>query len=323
MDSCKKALPEAYMGKILEVDLSKKTFKSVRLDPEAANLFFGGRGLGAALLFQYFVSLEKDGKYNNAFKDVDPLSEDNILIFSTSPATGTGMPTSGRFHVNFKSPLTEGIGSASSGGKWAVALKKTGYDALQIKGKSREPVWLRISADSIEFRDATHLSSLNVEEITDCLEGESPEGSRIMAIGEAGRKLSLIAAILNDRGRALGRGGSGAVFGSKNLLAIVAVPDAAQRIKVADPDGLRVSDEGGVGYKSRMKLELGKMTRKEQSYGILPSMGTLGVLGMVNNYSELVHNNMRDTKHSIEDIEKISGEALRTHSKRSPLSTAW
>jgi aldehyde:ferredoxin oxidoreductase len=67
-----------------------------------------------------------------------------------------------------------------------------------------------------------------------------------------------------------------------------------------------------------MKLELGKMTRKEQSYGILPSMGTLGILGMVNNYHELIHNNMRDTKHKIHDIEKISGEALRNYSKKAP-----
>jgi len=315
MGSCKEALPEGYMGKILEIDLSKETFKSVRLDREAANLFFGGRGLGAALLFQYFVSLEKNGKYNNAFKDVDPLSEDNILIFSTSPATGTGMPTSGRFHVNFKSPLTKGIGSANSGGKWAVAFKKTGYDALQIKGKSKEPVWLRISTNNIEFRDATRLSSLNMEEVTDYLAGESPKGSRIMAIGEAGRKLSLIAAILNDRGRALGRGGSGAVFGSKNLMAIVVIPEPSKKMPVSDEEGLRASNESGAGFKARMKLDLGKMTRREQSYGILSSMGTLGVLGMVNNYHELIHNNMRDTKHRIEDIEKISGEALRNHSR--------
>ena len=315
MVSCKKALPEGYMGKILEIDLSKKTFKSVRLDPEAANLFFGGRGLGAALLFQYFISLEKDGRYINAFKDVDPLSEDNILIFSTSPATGTGMPTSGRFHVNFKSPLTEGIGSANSGGKWAVAFKKTGYDVLQITGKSEAPVYLRISSNNIEFLDANPLLDLNVEEITDFLSGESPKGSRIMTIGEAGRKLSPIAAILNDRGRALGRGGSGAVFGSKNLLAIVVNPDSPRRIQVADKKSLRLTDESGVGYKARMKLDVGKMTRKEQAYGILPSMGTLGVLGMVNNFNELIHNNMRDTKHRIEDIEQISGEALRNHSR--------
>ncbi len=309
-------LPGGYLGRILTVDLKEKKFDVMPLERSMTDLYFGGRGLGAALLVSHFKTLEKSGKYKNAFKEVEPLSEDNVLVFSTSPTTGTAMPASGRFHVNFKSPMTEGIGSANSGGKWAVAFKKTGHDVLVVKGRSETPVYLNMSSEGVEFLDAESLLNLNVEEITDLLTEQSPKGSRVMTIGEAGRKMARMAAIMNDRGRALGRGGSGAVFGSKNLMAIVAVPDAARRIEVADPDGLRVSDEGGVGYKSRMKLELGKMTRKEQSYGILPSMGTLGLLGMVNNYNELVHNNMRDTKHRIENIEKISGEALRTHSRR-------
>lgn len=312
-------LPWGYLGRIMTVDLKQKSFDVRPLERSMVELYFGGRGLGAALLVKHFITLEKEGRYQNAFKEVDPLSEDNVLIFSTSPTTGTGMPASGRFHVNFKSPMTEGFGSANSGGKWAVAFKKTGHDVLVVKGRSENPVYLNISSEGVEFIDAEPLLNLNVEEITDLLIRKSPKGSRAMTIGEAGRKMARMASIINDRGRALGRGGSGAVFGSKNLLAIIAVPDAAQRIEVADPDGLRVSSEGGVGYKSRMKLELGKMTRKEQSYGILPSMGTLGILGMVNNYNELVHNNMRDTKHRIEDIEKISGEALRNHTRRAPL----
>ena len=136
-----------------------------------------------------------------------------------------------------------------------------------------------------------------------------------MTIGEAGRKLSRIAAIINDRGRALGRGGSGAVFGSKNLLAVVVNPNPACAVEVADPDGLRMDNESGAGYKARLKLDVGKMTRKEQAFGILSSMGTLGFLGMVCNYDELAHNNMRDTHHRIEDIEKIGGEALRNHAR--------
>ena len=139
-----------------------------------------------------------------------------------------------------------------------------------------------------------------------------------MAVGEAGRRLSRIAAIINDRGRALGRGGGGAVFGSKNLLAVVAVPGPAAAISVADPDGLRAGNESGAGYKARIKLDLGKMTRKEPAYGILSSMGTLGILGMVHNYHELIHNNMQDTHHRDEDIEKINGEALRRHAAVAP-----
>ena len=308
-------MPKGSIGKVLTIDLSKHSYESSPLDSGTANLFFGGRGLGVVLLFGHFDSLEKEGKYQNAFKEVDPFSEDNILIFSTSPTTGTGMPTSGRFHVNFKSPLTEGIGSANSGGKWAVALKKAGYDALMIRGISNTPVYTFISPGKVEFINAESLLNLDVEEITDFLGRDARKGTRIMTIGEAGRKLSPISAIMNDRGRALGRGGGGAVFGSKNLMAVVVDPNPSKNIEVADQEGLRANNESGAGFKARMKLDLGKMTRREQSYGILSSMGTLGVLGMVNNYHELIHNNMRDTKHRIEDIEKISGEALRNHSR--------
>jgi aldehyde:ferredoxin oxidoreductase len=310
-------LPKGYMGRVLTIDLSEQTFISSALDPAVCDLFFGGRGLGVALLTAHFISLEKQGKYANAFKEVDPFSEDNALIFSTSPTTGTGMPASGRFHVNFKSPLTEGIGSANSGGKWAVALKHAGYDVLQITGKSKTPVYLTISSEKVEFANAESLTELNVEEITDLLTRESP-GSRIMTVGEAGRKLCRMASIMNDRGRALGRGGGGAVFASKNLLAVRMNPNPAHAIEVANPDGLRLNNESGAGYKARLKLDVGKMTRKEQAYGIFSSMGTLGILGMVYNYNELAHNNMRDTRHRIEDIEKIGGEALRNHARTTP-----
>jgi aldehyde:ferredoxin oxidoreductase len=311
-------LPKGYMGRILTINLSEQTFCSSPLNPAICSLFFGGRGIGIALLTEHFISLEQKGKYANAFKEVDAFSEDNPLIFSTSPTTGTGMPASGRFHVNFKSPLTDGIGSANSGGKWAVALKRAGFDALRITGKSKTPIYLTISSEKVEFLSAEPLAELNVEEITDLLTREAPKGSSVMTIGEAGRKLCRIASIMNDRGRALGRGGSGAVFGSKNLLAIVVNPNSTHDIEVADPVGLRLNNESGAGYKARLKLEVGKMTRKEQAYGIFSSMGTLGILGMVYNYNELAHNNMRDTRHRIEDIEKISGEALRNHARTTP-----
>jgi aldehyde:ferredoxin oxidoreductase len=312
-----KPLPKGYMGRILTINLSEQTYITSPLDPAICSLFFGGRGMGIALLAEHFISLEQQRKYANSFKEVDSFSEDNALIFSTSPTTGTGMPASGRMHVNFKSPLTEGIGSANSGGKWAVALKHAGYDVLRITGKSKDPVYLTISSEKVEFLSAERLTGLNVEEITDLFTREAP-GSRVMTIGEAGRKLCRMASIMNDRGRAFGRGGSGAVFGSKNLLAIVLNAHPAHGIEVADPVGLRLNNERGAGYKARLKLEVGKMTRKEQAYGIFSSMGTLGILGMVYNYNELAHNNMHDTRHRIEDIEKISGEALRNHARTTP-----
>lgn len=308
-------LPKGYMKRVLTVDLSRRQFRRDPLERRLTERFFGGRGLGIALLVEHFIALEKSGRHQNAFREVDPLSEDNLLVFSTSPTTGTRMPTSGRLHVTFKSPLTGGIGSANSGGHWAVAFKKTGHDVLRIIGRSETPIYLTVSSHGVEFLDGEELLGLNVEEITERLLLGAPKGARVMAIGESGRKLSRIAAIMNDRGRAMGRGGGGAVFGSKNLLAIVVCPDNSRSIETADPVGLRPHNEEGAGFKAKMKMDVGKMTRKEENYGILPSMGTLGLLGMVGAFDELVHNNMRNTRHSPEEIDKISGEAMRMHSK--------
>lgn len=315
MDSHAPDLQRGYMGKVLTVDLSKRTFDREPLRPGMTDRFFGGRGLGIALLMEHFMALERDGKCENAFREVDPLSKDNILVVSTSPLTGTGVPTSGRLHATFKSPLTHGIGSANSGGYWAVAFKKTGHDVLRIVGESKTPVYVRISSGGVEFLDARNLLRFNVEEITERLLEGAPKGARVMTIGEAGRKLSRIAAIMNDRGRALGRGGGGAVFGSKNLMAILVCPDISRPIRAFDPESLRPDKEESAGFKARMKIDVGKMTRKEHHYGILPSMGTLGLLGMVDAFDELIHNNMQDTSHSPEDLDKISGEAMRNHSK--------
>jgi aldehyde:ferredoxin oxidoreductase len=306
-------LPKGYMGKVLTVDLSQEKFRRDFLDPGLVERFLGGRGLGVALLFDHFKALEKVGTYRNAVKEVDPLSADNILVFTTSPTTGTGVLASGRLHVSFKSPLTGGVGSSNTGGHWAVAFKKTGHDVLCVVGRSAHPVHLSISSAGVEFLDAGSLVGLDVEEITDRLLRGAPKGARVMAVGQAGQKLSRIAAIMNDRGRSMGRGGGGAVFGSKNLLAIVVHPDPSLTIPTATPASLRPGNEEGAAFKAKMKLDAGKLTRKEENYGILSSMGTLGLLGMVDAFDELVHNNMKDTDHRPEDIAKVSGEALRNH----------
>jgi aldehyde:ferredoxin oxidoreductase len=306
-------LPTGYMGKILTVDMSKHEYRQDPLEPRLTDRVFGGRGLGVALVIDHFLSLEKKQRHRNAFRDVAPLSEENVLVFTTSPLTGTGAPTSGRLHATFKSPLTDGIGSANSGGHWAVAFKKTGHDVLRIVGRSDRPVFLSISSRGVEFLDGDELMELNVEEITQKLLKKAPKGARVMTIGEAGRKLSRMASIMNDRGRALGRGGGGAVFGSKNLMAIVACPDPSLSIEAAHPEGLRSGNVEGAGFKAKIKMDVGKMTRREKNYGILPSMGTLGLLGMVAAFDELIHNNMRDTRHRPEDVDRISGEAMRHH----------
>ena len=156
-----KKLPPGYMGHILHVDLSTQTIKTEALDPHLARLFFGGRGLGIALLFRHFLTLQETGKYRHACLACDPLSEDNIIIISTSPTTGTRMPTSGRIHMNYKSPLTEGYGSTNGGGKWSVDFKKNGYDVMIITGKAKKPIYLVISPDGVAFADAKPIADLD------------------------------------------------------------------------------------------------------------------------------------------------------------------
>ena len=119
-----------------------------------------------------------------------------------------------------------------------------------------------------------------------------------MTVGAAGRRLARIAAIMNDKGRALGRGGGGAVFGSKNLVAIVVAGSVP--VETAAPEALRPTNVAGSVYKAHAKLRVGKLTKPPEQFGILPSMGTAGLLGMLSQYDELVHCNFRDTSHVAE-----------------------
>jgi aldehyde:ferredoxin oxidoreductase len=223
------------------------------------------------------------------------------------------MPTAGRFHLNFKSPLTGGVGSTNSGGYWGVTFKKTGHDVLYITGKAEEPTYLVISHDTVEFRNAAEFQESNTKETTDALLQQLPKGTHMLAIGQAGKHQARFASITNDKGRSLGRGGGGAVFGSKNLYAIAVVPNRELTIDAAHPERLDLKNKSGATFKAKMKLEVGKFSRKEEYYGSLSSMGSLCLCGMVYNYGQLIHNNMQDTFHKREDVEKITGEALRQH----------
>jgi aldehyde:ferredoxin oxidoreductase len=306
-------LPKGYMGNILYVDLTQKQYHVEPLDPDVTRLFFGGRGLGIALLFKHFAAFENNGTYRNAFAEIDPFSAENPLIFSTSPVAGTKMPTAGRFHLNFKSPLTGGVGSTNSGGYWGVALKKTGCDGLYITGKAETPTYVVISREKVEFKSAEAFNASNTKETTDTLLRQLPKGTRVLAIGPAGKNGARFASVINDKGRSLGRGGGGAVFGSKNLYAIAVIPDHELVIDVAQADSLNLNNKSGAAFKAKIKLDVGKLSRKEEHYGSLSSMGSLCLCGMVYNYGQLLHNNMQDTTHRPEDVAKITGEALRRH----------
>jgi aldehyde:ferredoxin oxidoreductase len=302
-------LPRGTLGRVLDVDLASGTARPHALDERLAELFLGGRGLGTALLVERLLRLRD--RHPNPFRGLDPLGPENPLIFATSPANGTSVPTSARFHANFKSPLTGGIGSTNSGGRWGVEFKRTGHDAMIVTGRSPDPVVLFVDAHKVRFDPPPEADLDDVEAVTEALEARYGSGVRVLTVGAAGRRLARIAAMMNDKGRALGRGGGGAVFGSKNLVAVVVAGSVA--IQSAAPEALRPKNLSGSVYKAHVKLRLGKLTKPPEQFGILPSMGTAGLLGMLAQYDELVHCNFRDTCHDRERVERIGGEALASH----------
>jgi aldehyde:ferredoxin oxidoreductase len=199
-----------YMGKILWVNLSTGKIKTETLDEKLCRDFIGGYGIGAKLL------------YDRMKPKADPLGPDNILGLMTGPFTGTPIPSGARYAAVAKSPITGGWGDANSGGYFGPYLKFSGYDGVFFTGVSPKPVYLLIDEGKAELKDASHLWGKDAYETEETLEAEYGKQSRVACIGPAGEKLSLIAAIMTDKGSAAGRSGLGAVMGSKKLKAVVA-----------------------------------------------------------------------------------------------------
>ena len=278
-----------YCGKLLRIDLSAGEVHVEPLDPSIARKFIGGRGLGT-----YILSKEVDPQ-------VDPLSPDNKLIIATGPLTGTKAPTASRYMVITKSPLSGTIACSNSGGFWGPELKKAGYDAIIIEGKSQAPVYLSIKDDAVEIRDAAKYWGKLVGEATDMLKEEAGDDkARVLTIGPAGEKLSMIAAIMNDKGRAAGRSGVGAVMGSKNLKAIVVRGTG----KVDSGDDRQLKD---------LLTAIRKTLKENPMTGTgLPTHGTAGLVNIINDNGLYPTRNFQDGVFATAG--KTSGETLaETH----------
>jgi len=272
-----------WSEKVLDIDLNTQTYKTYPLDMEMARLFIGGRGIGARLLWDLVGP------------DVDPLSPENVLIFANGPLTATGYQTSNRFSVTTKSPLTGTVLDANSGGFWGMQFKKAGYDVMIVRGKSPHPVWIEIRNGEILFQDASELWGLRVYALTEKL-GQNNHKRNVLCVGPAGENLSRIASIMNDRERALARGGPGAVMGSKNLKAIVV--EGQYRPAIADPDRFKF-----LLYETRKLLAASPLTSQA-----LPEFGTVVLMNIMNNIGALATRNHQQTQ--FEGAEAISGEEL-------------
>ncbi len=259
-----------YAGKILRVNLTTGEIKREDLDLELAKKYIGGRGLASKMLADELA------------ENVDPLSPDNKIFFATGPLTGAPVPTSGRYMVVTKSPLNNAIASSNSGGYWGAELKFAGYDMLIVEGKAQEPTNIFINDDQVELRSAANVWGKVTSETTDILLEEfGDEKAKVLNIGPAGEKLSLISAVMNDRTRAAGRSGVGAVMGSKNLKAVVV--RGTKKVETADPD--------------RVKEVLRDATKKIREHGVtgqgLPTYGTAILVNIVNESGVYPTNNFQ------------------------------
>jgi aldehyde:ferredoxin oxidoreductase len=273
-----------YAGKILVVDLDTGNTHTEPLNVDYAKRYIGGIGLGMRLWL------------DSAKQGVDPLSPENALVLALGPVSGTMFPTGGNGHAFIsKSPATFGVGEAVSHGTFGAELKRAGYDAIIIKGKAEKPVYLWIDDDSVQLLDAAALVGKSPSETEDAIKDEIGDYYvRVASIGLAGEKLSRIASIINEKTRAAGRTGLGAVMGSKNLKAIAV--RGTHDIVVAKPDEFMDMVKE---FHERMK---GPATQKYRTLGTVENVLINNTLFCMptRNYASA----------RFEDAEKVSGEAL-------------
>jgi aldehyde:ferredoxin oxidoreductase len=201
-----------HMGKLARIDLSTGETKVEDISEEVRRKYIGGTALSAYIMKQ------------TRFHEVDPLGPENVLIFSAGPLTGANVPTSGRYAVVAKSPLTGIWGEADSGGRFGIALKAAGFDAIAISGQAHSPSVLTIIDGKISVVSADPVWGKDTVETFDILTAQYGSKAAVVCIGPAGERMIRLASIMTEgsHARAAGRCGLGAVMGSKRLKAIVA-----------------------------------------------------------------------------------------------------
>jgi aldehyde:ferredoxin oxidoreductase len=271
-----------WTGKALRVNLTSGEIIHEEIDREILKTYLGGRGLGA-----YYL-------YREVLPGTDPLGPDNLLAFCTGPLTGTTVPTGGRSSLTTLSPLTGTIFDANSGAALGSRVKWAGYDAILITGKSESPVWLEVTPEGGVLHPAETLWGQNIPETVTQL---AVKDSAVVCVGPAGENQVLLSAIMDEKGHAFGRGGVGAVMGSKNLKAIRAT--GKERPVAADPERLEF-----VQYEAKKWISASPRT----SQG-LPEFGTAVLVNLMNGYGVLPTRNFQEG--CFDEAETISGERLR------------
>jgi len=272
-----------YHGRILVIDLTTQEVKVEELSPSLLKGYLGGVGLATRLLYQYLPP------------GSDALSPDNPLVFASSALAGNIIPTANKHAVATKSPLTGLIGDSLSSSFWSLSLKRTGFDAIVIKGAAASPTYLFIDNDIVHFKKAEHLWGKGSPETERHIRSDIGDNRvKVASIGPGGENLVRYACITNDSNRQAGRTGTGAVMGSKRLKAIAL--RGTRPIKVYN---LEEVERISVGIIHRAE---GPDTEK---YRVL---GTPANVLVLNRLSALPTRNFQQS--SFERAESVSGENL-------------
>ena len=273
-----------YMGKVMLVDLTSETVTEYPWNDEQRELYLGGKIMAARILCDHLTG--KETAY----------SEENWVLISTGPLTGTGAPSSARFNISALSPQTGLLASSNCGGSFGFHLKKAGYDALILKGRCRDRRWLQIHDEQFTFHDAADLwgtKTRDCQEKLSELTGKKKLGR--LCIGPAGEHLVKYASIVSDE-RSAGRTGLGAVLGWKNLKAITVT--GTKTVPVFDKEKTTAWCKKWFAY-----LQGHPLTGRQ-----LPKLGTAGLTSSMQMHGILATKNYAAGQ--FEDFDMGSGETL-------------
>ncbi|HNX17937.1 MAG TPA: aldehyde ferredoxin oxidoreductase family protein [Methanoregula sp.] len=275
---------DGYAGNMIYADLSTKNVTVMPTPAELKNKYIGGRGFGIRILT------------DTIDPGTEPMSEKNAIVYATGPLTGTGIPLGNRYEISTIAPLTGAAASSNSGGTFGWKLKKAGFDAVVVTGKSEKPVYLLLDNGKAELRDASHLWGKTTSQTTDAIVEELNDKSvRVACIGPAGEKLVLYACVINEKTRAAGRGGAGAVMGYKKLKAIAVRGDLP--IKPADEAALEA-----VKKRVRQKIEENGISKALHDYG------TAVLVNIINENYVMPTRNFQSGHFA--NADKVSGETM-------------
>jgi aldehyde:ferredoxin oxidoreductase len=274
-----------YGGRIIHIDVTDGTFRIEEYDEAFAKIYLGGNGFAAKIL------------YDSLGPGIDPFDSNNIIVFAVGPVTDTAIPSTSRGCVASKSPLNNLYFDSTFGGRFAITQKRTGFEGIVLTGKSPGPAYIYVDEERAQVRSASDLWGKSTEETAEILHARHGDDADVAVIGPAGENLVRFACIVHfwkGRSGISGRGGLGAVLGSKGIKAVAV--QGKRKTDVAQPEELKA-------LVARQREVLKKGTAG------LSELGTPGLVSLVNSMGALGTRNLQ--REYCEEAEAISGKVLK------------